>query len=79
MSTLHFTAENGVATIVLNRPEAFNSLNKELAHALQDALDKCAADENIRAVVLTGEGKAFCAGQDLVEVTTPEQLSLIHI
>ena len=40
MSTLHFTAENGVATIVLNRPEAFNSLNKELAHALQDALDK---------------------------------------
>ena len=74
MSTLHFTAENGVATIVLNRPEAFNSLNKELAHALQDALDKCAADENIRAVVLTGEGKAFCAGQDLVEVTTPEQM-----
>ena len=74
MSTLHFTAENGVATIVLNRPEAFNSLNKELAHALQDALDKCAADESIRAVVLTGEGKAFCAGQDLVEVTTPEQM-----
>ncbi len=74
MSCLHYSTQNGVAKITLNRPEAFNSFNKELANSLQDALDKCAADDRIRAVVLTGEGKAFCAGQDLVEVTTPEQM-----
>lgn len=72
MSTLLFERINGFAKITLNRPKAFNSINKELAMALQEALDTCAADEKIRAVVLTGEGKAFCAGQDLVEVTTPE-------
>ena len=72
MNTLLFDQQNGVAKITLNRPKAFNSLNKDLAFALHAALDKCAEDDSIRAVVLTGEGKAFCAGQDLVEVTTPE-------
>jgi len=72
MSTLKFDIQDGVAKLTLNRPKAFNSFNKELALALHDALDKCAADDSIRAVVLTGEGKAFCAGQDLVEVSTPE-------
>lgn len=72
MSVLLFERQNGVATITLHRPKAFNSINKELAFALHNALDTCAADDQIRAVVLTGTGKAFCAGQDLVEVTTPE-------
>ena len=58
--------------ITLNRPGSYNSFNREMALAFQAALNDCAHDENIRCVVITGEGKAFCAGQDLVEVTTPE-------
>ncbi len=63
--------ENGVATITLNRPKVFNSFNGEMAHAMQDALDTCASDKAVRAVVIIGEGKAFCAGQDLAEVSGP--------
>lgn len=68
---LDFSKNNGVATIKFNRPDKFNSFNKELALAVQDSLDNCEKDENIRAIVLTGEGKAFCAGQDLAEATDP--------
>lgn len=56
-----------VLKITLNRPDKFNSFNREMALQLQDALDKANTDKNIRAVLLTGEGKAFCAGQDLAE------------
>lgn len=59
--------DNGVFKITLNRPDKFNSFNREMALQLQDALDKANADANIRAIYLTGEGKAFCAGQDLTE------------
>lgn len=69
---IDFNQQNEVATITLNRPTSYNSFNREMALAFQLALDKCAENENIRAVVITGAGKAFCAGQDLVEVTTPE-------
>lgn len=62
---------NGVSTLTLNRPEVFNSFNKGMAMALQDALDACAQDSSVRAIVITGEGKAFCAGQDLAEATDP--------
>lgn len=62
---------NGVCTITLNRPEVFNSFNKVMAIALQDALDDCASNDEVRAIVITGEGKAFCAGQDLAEATDP--------
>ena len=64
--------ENHVAFITLNRPEVFNSFNREMALALQDKLDDCAKDIDVRAIVITGSGKAFCAGQDLKEVTDPE-------
>lgn len=64
--------ENNIAFITLNRPEVFNSFNREMALLLQRTLDDCEANESIRAIVLTGNGKAFCAGQDLKEVTTPE-------
>lgn len=60
-------SDGGVLKITLNRPDKFNSFNREMALALQAALDKAASDKTIRAVVLTGEGKAFCAGQDLSE------------
>ncbi len=63
---------NGVATLTLNRPEVFNSFNREMALLLQDELDACEKDAAVRAIILTGNGRAFCAGQDLKEVTTPE-------
>ncbi|MBC7867144.1 MAG: enoyl-CoA hydratase/isomerase family protein, partial [Gloeobacteraceae cyanobacterium ES-bin-316] len=52
-----------------SRPDKFNSFNREMALLLQKTLDDCAADKNIRAIYLTGIGKAFCAGQDLAELT----------
>tara|TARA_R110000868_G_scaffold196650_1_gene442648 strand:+ start:27673 stop:28455 length:783 start_codon:yes stop_codon:yes gene_type:complete len=64
--------ENRVAYITLNRPEVFNSFNREMALKLQDILDDCKTNNTVRAIVLTGNGKAFCAGQDLKEVTSPE-------
>lgn len=64
--------ENQIATITLNRPEVFNSFNREMALLLQKTLDECEVNKDVRAIVLTGNGKAFCAGQDLKEVTNPE-------
>ncbi|MGM0636426.1 MAG: enoyl-CoA hydratase-related protein [Bacteroidota bacterium] len=65
--------ENQVAYIKLNRPKKFNSFNREMALSLQKNLDDCIRNEEVRAIVLSGEGKAFCAGQDLGEVTNPEE------
>ncbi|MEJ6792135.1 MAG: enoyl-CoA hydratase-related protein [Lacinutrix sp.] len=64
--------ENKVAYITLNRPEVFNSFNREMAFSLHETLDACEKDAAVRAIVLTGNGKAFCAGQDLKEVTDPD-------
>jgi len=69
---LLFTKENAIASIILNRPEKYNSFNRELALELQAALDDCQEDTTIRAIYLTGSGKAFCAGQDLQEIVDPE-------
>jgi 2-(1,2-epoxy-1,2-dihydrophenyl)acetyl-CoA isomerase len=63
--------ENGVLTLTLNRPEVFNSFNQKMAFALQEALKAGAENSEVRAIVITGEGKAFCAGQDLAEATDP--------
>ena len=71
-NSIELNIENKVAYIKLNRPDVFNSFNREMALSLQNVLDNCANDENVRAIVLTGNGKAFCAGQDLKEVTSPE-------
>ena len=69
MASIHYEIKNAVAIIKLNRPEKFNSFNREMALLLQTILDECAADINVRAIYLTGNGKAFCAGQDLGELT----------
>ena len=63
---------NGVCTLKLNRPEVFNSFNRNMAMQLQKELDECEMNDEVRAIVLTGEGKAFCAGQDLSEAVDPE-------
>ncbi|MFY9311333.1 MAG: enoyl-CoA hydratase-related protein [Bacteroidia bacterium] len=68
MSTFIKTEMDGsVLKISLNRPDKFNSFTREMALQMQAALDKAATDPSVRAVYLTGEGKAFCAGQDLAE------------
>ena len=66
------TIENGVCQLKLNRPAVFNSFNKAMALLLQSELDKAALNDQVRVIVLTGEGKAFCAGQDLSEAIDPE-------
>jgi 2-(1,2-epoxy-1,2-dihydrophenyl)acetyl-CoA isomerase len=58
---------DGVATITLNRPEAYNSLNVATKELLRDTVQQVADDPAVRCVVLTGTGKAFCTGQDLKE------------
>ncbi len=62
---IKYEVANGVATITLNRPEVYNALNDEITFELQDAFKSVAKDQAVRVVVLTGEGKAFCSGQDL--------------
>ena len=58
---------DGVRTITMNRPQAMNGLNVEIKEALLEAVTEAAADESVRAVVLTGTGRGFCVGQDLKE------------
>jgi len=64
--------EQGVCTIALNRPEVFNSFDQAMGKAFQEALDAAAENPSVRCVVVTGNGRAFCAGQDLKEVTAPD-------
>lgn len=71
-NTLIKTLVNGVCELKLNRPSVYNSFNQEMAFALQKALDECELNDEVRAIVITGEGKAFCAGQDLAEAMDPE-------
>ncbi|HKD49296.1 MAG TPA: enoyl-CoA hydratase-related protein [Candidatus Acidoferrum sp.] len=59
------TKQDGIATLVMNRPDRLNALNNELTTALNDALGHLAEDESVRVVVITGAGRAFCAGGDL--------------
>lgn len=72
MSSILLKIENQIAFISLNRPDVFNSFNREMAFLMQETLDNCANDNEVRAIVITGNGKAFCAGQDLGEVTNPD-------
>jgi 2-(1,2-epoxy-1,2-dihydrophenyl)acetyl-CoA isomerase len=67
MPDILFDAADGVATITLNRPEVLNSFTRPMAAQLRDIMERIAADDSLRAVVLTGAGRGFCAGQDLAE------------
>ena len=81
---IQFEKIKAVAKITLNRPEKYNSFVKEMALQLQKKLDDCSQDETIRSVMITGSGKAFCAGQDLKEAIDPdgpgiEEIALEHL
>lgn len=71
MSSILFDIKDNVAIITLNRPDKYNAFNREMALGLQEKLDECKASKNIRAVYITGAGKAFSSGQDLDEVVDP--------
>jgi len=71
--------KNGIAIIRLNRPDKYNSFNREMSLQLHKALDAAAADETVRAIYFTGEGKGFCAGQDLSEAIDPKGPNLLTI
>lgn len=72
MSFIIFEIRDQVGCITLNRPEKLNSFNREMALLLQESLDACKKNKQIRSVYITGAGKAFSAGQDLSEVVDPE-------
>lgn len=75
---LKYSVEQGVATITLNRPDVYNALNDEITYELQDALKAVAKDAQVRVVVLTGEGKAFCSGQDLKAASGDQKRSFLQ-
>jgi len=69
---IQFKKIESVAKITLNRPEKYNSFVREMALELQNIIDECGQDETIRNILITGAGKAFCAGQDLKEAINPD-------
>lgn len=77
--TVKLEITNSVAIITLNRPDKFNSFNREMALLLQSILDDCAADKNVRCLYITGNGKAFCAGQDLAELVGENAIGIDKI
>lgn len=79
MSSILFEIKNSIAYITLNRPDKFNSFNREMALLLQNKLDECASLQEVRCVYITGTGKAFCAGQDIGELVGEDKIELAQI
>lgn len=71
--TITFDATDRIATITLNRPDSYNALTIQMYAEIRDALKKISRDPNIRVVVLTGSGKGFCSGADLLEVQSDDE------
>jgi len=67
MQYSHFKIDEGVGIITLARPDVLNSFNIPMGREVRDALERCRDEEHIRAILLTGEGRGFCAGQELQE------------
>ena len=76
---IHFEKFDGVGKITLNRPDKYHSFVREMALKLQETLDICEKDDEIRSVMITASGKAFCAGQDLTEATDPNGINISTI
>jgi 2-(1,2-epoxy-1,2-dihydrophenyl)acetyl-CoA isomerase len=79
MSSILFEIKNGIAFITLNRPDKFNSFNREMALQMQARLDECASLHEVRCVYITGAGKAFCAGQDIGELVGENKMEIAQI
>ena len=63
--TIRYEVADGIATLTLSRPEKMNAFTTGMLNEMLDALDRVDADDDVRAVIVTGEGRAFCAGADL--------------
>jgi 2-(1,2-epoxy-1,2-dihydrophenyl)acetyl-CoA isomerase len=79
MSSVLFEIKNAGAYITLNRPDKFNSFNREMALLMQAKLDEAASLHEVRAVYITGAGKAFCAGQDISELVGDNKIEIAQI
>jgi 2-(1,2-epoxy-1,2-dihydrophenyl)acetyl-CoA isomerase len=79
MSEILFEKRNGVGIITLNRPDVLNSFNKAMAMAMQEKLDDCAEDDEVRCILIQASGRAFCAGQDLQEAISSDGPTLRSI
>ena len=79
MSSILFEIKKSIAHITLNRPEKFNSFNREMALRMQAHLDECASVPDVRCVYITGAGKAFSAGQDISELVGDNKMELKQI
>ena len=64
-STILYEVEENILTITLDRPEVLNAFNNNMLEELLDACDRADADDNVKAIIVTGAGRAFCAGADL--------------
>ena len=76
---ISFEISDGIAWIKLNRPEVYNAFNRSMALQMHACLTEAATAEEVRAVVITGNGKAFSAGQDLAEAVAPDGPGLERI
>lgn len=79
MSSITFEISGQVAFITLDRPDKLNSFNREMALTLVSRLDECASLHEVRAVLITGAGRAFSAGQDLAEIVGPNAIGMDKI
>ncbi len=79
MPSILFEIKQHIAYITLNRPEKFNSFNREMALLMQARLDEAASLHEVRCVYITGSGKAFCAGQDISELTGDNKIEIKQI
>jgi len=79
MEPVLFKIEDGVAHITLNRPGSYNSFTREMSLLLQQHLERCAADDHVRCICLTGAGKGFCSGQDLSEFPDPARIDFEQV
>ena len=67
-NTIKYEVEENILTITLNRPDKLNAFTGKMMSELIDAFDKADADDEVRAVIVTGEGRAFAAGADIKEM-----------
>jgi 2-(1,2-epoxy-1,2-dihydrophenyl)acetyl-CoA isomerase len=79
MAAILFEIKNNIAYITLNRPEKFNSFNRDMALLMQKHLDECDAAADVRCVYITGAGKAFSAGQDISELVGDDKMEIKQI
>ena len=66
--TIRYDVKDGIATLCLNRPEKLNAFNAQMNREVKDAVKSASLDDAVRCIVITGEGRAFCSGQDLAGI-----------